>query len=69
MKTYYHNTTSDNKDNMILGYATAEGDFLTAEELEIMPAICKIVVEEGLLSCGENYDDFCKRIAQIAVNQ
>lgn len=76
MKTYYYSTTPDNKSNMILGYVTEDGDFFERSEYEDFqkeddgefPIFfdLKIVVEEGLLSCGETFEEFCQRVAKIA---
>lgn len=34
MKTYYHNTTADNKNNTILGYASPDGEFYSKSEFK-----------------------------------
>jgi len=76
LKTYYHNTAFMVPNNMILGYVTTEGDFISRKDYIksinddiALQLFCKIIVEEGLLTCGENYDDFCKRIAKEAFEE
>lgn len=76
MQTYYHNTTPTNPDNTILGYVSNDGDFLTLAEVKEKPPfaladvgiypVIKIVVESGLLTAGEYYEQFCQRVAKLA---
>lgn len=70
LRTYYHNTISTCKENTTLGYVSAEGYFVPEKEYEELyegnedeGLLAKIVVEAGLLSAGESYEDFCTRIA------
>lgn len=64
MFRYYHNTTENNPENITLGYISEYGDFLTKQDLKQINAIAVIIVEGGLLSAGESYDDYCKRVGR-----
>jgi hypothetical protein len=68
MLNYCHNTTADNKDNIVYAYLTNFGDLckdpdLLCEPVEFLKV--KIIVEAGLLgACTiEEFDDFIKKKA------
>jgi hypothetical protein len=78
MKKYYRNTTPDNPNNKTIGYLTQYGDFISrmdVEDLEDFPTefpdvlIMEIIVEAGLLSCGETYEEYCKRVGREAYHE
>jgi len=76
MFKYYYNTLKDNPNNMTLGYVTRDGDFMTISDYNDMQSpqnyleyvqikiLAEIIAEEGLLSAGETFEEFCIRITK-----
>lgn len=62
MKTYYHYTTESNTDNYVLGYITADKDFVSVDDSHDFNLILKIVAKKGLIPMG-----WCDYINQATV--
>ncbi len=71
MKTFEYNVNKS-EPTTILGYLDIDGCFIESIEEAVETEsylVAKIIVNSGLLSCGESFEDYCQRVARIAAKK